>query len=198
MGRERDDFTGLMYYRARWYSSELGRFITEDPIGFAGGDINLYAYVGNNPISHKDPTGLIDPIINQDPSIYDASIDPAQIQRVKKCYQKWKFSSVASFGNPTAETALEYLEIGSASSLTLDSIAIARKAAGPKTASSNVYASGINMIGKDASRITGYPGIFRFIRPIGDKVTPVLAVTGAFTLSYNVTTDIQCACGLID
>ena len=56
-GRERDDFTGLMYYRARWYSSELGRFVSEDPIGFAGKDVNLFGYVWNNPFTFKDPQG---------------------------------------------------------------------------------------------------------------------------------------------
>lgn len=40
-GRELDSFR-LYYYRARWYDSDLGRFVSEDPIGFAGGDINLY------------------------------------------------------------------------------------------------------------------------------------------------------------
>jgi RHS repeat-associated protein len=58
-GRERDEQTGLMFYRARWYSSELGRFISEDPIGFAGGDVNLYGYVKNSSINLIDPTGLI-------------------------------------------------------------------------------------------------------------------------------------------
>jgi len=58
-GREYDNFTGLYFYRARWYDLNLGRFISEDPIGFAGGDINLYGYVGNNPIQYKDPTGKI-------------------------------------------------------------------------------------------------------------------------------------------
>ena len=43
-GRE-DDGTGLYYYRARYYSPTLQRFISEDPIGFAGGDLNLFAYV---------------------------------------------------------------------------------------------------------------------------------------------------------
>ena len=41
-GRELDRFTGLQYSRARWYHPAIGRFISEDPIGFAGGDINLY------------------------------------------------------------------------------------------------------------------------------------------------------------
>ncbi|MBK7708694.1 MAG: RHS domain-containing protein [Acidobacteria bacterium] len=54
-GREYDDFTGLHYYRARWYDGNLGRFISEDPIGFAGGDVNLYGYVGNGPVNSTDP-----------------------------------------------------------------------------------------------------------------------------------------------
>ncbi|MBK8151180.1 MAG: RHS domain-containing protein [Acidobacteria bacterium] len=57
-GREYDDFTGLHYYRARWYDGNLGRFISEDPIGFAGGDVNLYGYVGNGPVELVDPSGL--------------------------------------------------------------------------------------------------------------------------------------------
>jgi RHS repeat-associated protein len=56
-GREYENFTGLMYYRARWYDPKLGRFISEDPIGFAGGDVNLYGYVRNNPVNSIDPLG---------------------------------------------------------------------------------------------------------------------------------------------
>ncbi len=55
-GRENDG-TGLYFYRARYYAPQLQRFISEDPIGLAGGD-NQYAYVGNNPISFTDPSGL--------------------------------------------------------------------------------------------------------------------------------------------
>jgi RHS repeat-associated protein len=49
---------GLLYMRARYYDPEIGRFISKDPIGFAGGDLNLYAYVQNNPVSRIDPLGL--------------------------------------------------------------------------------------------------------------------------------------------
>src|SRR5690606_545871 len=44
--------------RARMYDPKLGRFISEDPIGFAGGDVNLYGYVWNNPLHFTDPMGL--------------------------------------------------------------------------------------------------------------------------------------------
>lgn len=53
-----DEGNGLLYMRARFYDPEIGRFISKDPIGFAGGDLNLYAYVGNNPSNFIDPMGL--------------------------------------------------------------------------------------------------------------------------------------------
>jgi RHS repeat-associated protein len=52
--------SGLYYNRARFYNSQTGRFISEDPIGFGGGDANLYRYVGNNPQSRTDPGGTFD------------------------------------------------------------------------------------------------------------------------------------------
>ncbi len=55
-GRESDG-TGLYYYRARYYDPQLMRFISEDPIGLAGG-VNAYGYVGGNPVSYRDPLGL--------------------------------------------------------------------------------------------------------------------------------------------
>jgi RHS repeat-associated protein len=73
-GREFDSETGLYFYRARMYDARIGRFIQNDPIGFAGGDVNLaryvdsvgkplldvnlYRYTGNNPINKIDPKGL--------------------------------------------------------------------------------------------------------------------------------------------
>jgi RHS repeat-associated protein len=57
-GREADSDAALMFYRARWYGAQAGRFISEDPIAFAGRDLNFYAYVKNNPIGYRDPSGL--------------------------------------------------------------------------------------------------------------------------------------------
>jgi RHS repeat-associated protein len=56
-GREHDEPTLLYYYRARYYHTDLQRFITEDPIEFEGGDINLYAYVLGDPVNLTDPMG---------------------------------------------------------------------------------------------------------------------------------------------
>jgi RHS repeat-associated protein len=50
---------GLYYMQARYYDSGIGRFISQDPLGFEAGDLNLYRYVGNNPISQIDPSGLV-------------------------------------------------------------------------------------------------------------------------------------------
>jgi RHS repeat-associated protein len=55
-GRENDG-SGLYFYRARYYSSTFQRFIAQDPIGFRGGDTNLYAYSENNSPSLADPFG---------------------------------------------------------------------------------------------------------------------------------------------
>jgi RHS repeat-associated protein len=49
---------GLYYMRARYYDPGVGRFISEDPLGFGGGDVNLFGYVRNNPVNWIDPFGL--------------------------------------------------------------------------------------------------------------------------------------------
>ena len=58
-GREYDGDTCLYYNRARWYDPKIHRFISEDPIGFAAGDANLYRYCGNSPTNATDPSGHI-------------------------------------------------------------------------------------------------------------------------------------------
>jgi len=56
-GRENEG-NGIYFLRARYYSSLLGRFISEDPLGFEGGGFNFYAYAFDNPLNWVDPSGL--------------------------------------------------------------------------------------------------------------------------------------------
>jgi type VI secretion system secreted protein VgrG len=60
-GREFLKEANLYDYRNRVYSAELGRFLQTDPIRFDAGDVNLYRYVGNNPVNWVDPLGLFNP-----------------------------------------------------------------------------------------------------------------------------------------
>jgi RHS repeat-associated protein len=55
-GRRLDPETGLLYYRARYYWPQGGRFLQTDPVGYAA-DLNLYTYVGNDPTDKTDPSG---------------------------------------------------------------------------------------------------------------------------------------------
>jgi RHS repeat-associated protein len=56
--REFDQDLELYFYRARYYEASIGRFLSEDPIRFNGGDLNLLSYVGNDPLNFRDPFGL--------------------------------------------------------------------------------------------------------------------------------------------
>ena len=55
-GREADR-ASLYYYRARYYSPMMAGFISEDPIGFGGGQLSFYAGFGGDPIMYRDPQG---------------------------------------------------------------------------------------------------------------------------------------------
>jgi len=68
-GREYFPELGLYDYRCRFYHPVLGRFLQSDPVGFAGGDANLFRYCGGAPVNWNDPSGLIGWIPQQNEAI---------------------------------------------------------------------------------------------------------------------------------
>ncbi len=56
-GMAYDATTGQYYDRARWYGPETGLFLSEDLMGFAAGDVNLFRYAGNEPADGTDSSG---------------------------------------------------------------------------------------------------------------------------------------------
>ena len=91
-GQFLDKATGLQNHLNRWYDPAAGRWISEDPIGFAGGDANLYRYVGNQSTLLVDPSGLHDewpdvqgvpPQRNTDPELQLEEIEAAK-ERAQK------------------------------------------------------------------------------------------------------------------
>ena len=58
-GGLRDLDSGLVRFGARDYNPNTARWISKDPIGFNGGDANLYRYVGNDPVNFVDPSGQV-------------------------------------------------------------------------------------------------------------------------------------------
>lgn len=87
-GREWAAGYGFYEFRARAYNPALGRFMSEDPVGFAAGDTNQYRYCGGDPVNWVDPSGLfrefeipfqpLDGQTGDSPSIdtFDAETDP--------------------------------------------------------------------------------------------------------------------------
>jgi RHS repeat-associated protein len=57
-GREIEKEIDLQYNHARWYNAKIGKWMTEDPLGFDAGDTNLYRYVENKSSVATDPSGL--------------------------------------------------------------------------------------------------------------------------------------------
>jgi RHS repeat-associated protein len=101
-GREFDAESGLYYNRARYYDPKVGRFTSEDPIGFNAGDSNLYRYVMNEPTGWTDPsglyikfkemkTGLIDPGTGRDYGFFDPkTVGENWVEILNRVYPKMK------------------------------------------------------------------------------------------------------------
>jgi RHS repeat-associated protein len=80
-GRERDEETDLDYYRARYYDAGLGRFISQDPLGYSAGDSNYSRYSGNSPIGFSDPSGQTTLMFRPSRDYLDEALRKAEVRR---------------------------------------------------------------------------------------------------------------------
>lgn len=116
-----------MYFRARYYHPGLQRFLAEDPIEFKGG-INLYGYVGNNPINFIDPMGLsnqsllqsiqelLERIEKQIKDHFDDVQEEACPKKPEKCIPRWQWMLFKAIEAMAAAellyTGAEVMELG--------------------------------------------------------------------------------------
>ena len=115
-GQYYDEETGLHYNYFRYYDPKTGRYLTPDPIGFLGGELNLFSYVNNNPINLIDPLGLefsdILPGIKK--AITEGTIGGAYaVGEATKAT-----ADIAMHGHPLAQTALGVAFVSEAAPLT--------------------------------------------------------------------------------
>jgi RHS repeat-associated protein len=95
-GREWDGEIGQYFYRARYYDSGSGRFLSEDPLGYAAGDNNLYRYLMNAPAGGTDAYGLQPPgpeppsrTMFRPPPILDPELGKKIVDSVLPEIQSW-------------------------------------------------------------------------------------------------------------
>ena len=105
-GREYDLESGFYYLRNRYYDPRTGRFISKDPIGFGGGDVNFYVMVGNNAVNWVDPYGF-QMGLPPGPMIDPGQVNPNNMTGMYGPAGSQDKEFINSFGKKTGELALE-------------------------------------------------------------------------------------------
>ena len=87
----------MYYYKARFYAPRIGRFSQTDPVKTKD-DLNLYAYVGNNPVNRVDPTGLAAVVVGNQAAVQVAAAGDLKCQGYSAgCQNGGSYGSTAGF-----------------------------------------------------------------------------------------------------
>ncbi|HSX13708.1 MAG TPA: RHS repeat-associated core domain-containing protein [Chlamydiales bacterium] len=104
---KRTDETGLVYFGRRYYTPQLGRWLTPDPSGFTDG-MNLYAFVHNDPLTHWDEYGLEDyglfaQALKRDQDVRSYLLGSYKFENHYHHYTPQSYSPVQSTNKPLGE-----------------------------------------------------------------------------------------------
>jgi RHS repeat-associated protein len=155
------------YYRARYYDPKLGRFISEDPIGFDGGE-NFYRYVEGSPVNRTDPMGL---------ASSDGCCKQDYWTCVAKCIEHW---------DPLTQFS-KFVFTGAGGTYPMST---AGKMAGGK-ARTTIPSTFVHAARRAGARVPG--GAARFMRGIGDFFSPFWIAYGDMLFVIEVHCVAACA-----